>query len=79
MWGDRSGLLPPARLKRADKLVQRPATIEKDAHTSYGSKTLDAGPKQVVIPQLMGLLILSQGFASLPQVYNPTRIVIRFV
>ena len=79
MLGDQGGLLIPARLQRADKLVQMPATIEQDAHISCGSKTLDAGPKQIVMLQLMGLLVPSQGSASVPQVHNLTRVVTRFV
>ena len=59
LLGDQIGLLIPARLQRADKLVQMPATVDQDAHISCGLKTLDAGPKQAVIPQLMGLVIPS--------------------
>ena len=79
MLVDPSGLLIPASLQTADKLVQMPATIEQGAHISCGSTTLDAAPKQVVVPQLMGLLIPSQESASVPRVYNLIRITIRFV
>ena len=76
LWEDLIGLLPPALLSRADRLVQMLATIEQDAHTSCGWKTSGAGPKQIVMLPWMGTQMPVQGSASVRQVPNLNYVIV---